>query len=433
MIQHIVAVANLIFLGFMAWMIWRKQSSLKNLYWPTLLFKVGAGIALGVVYTYYYTIADTLAYHEDGTKLSNLARTDFASYLRFFNEAGEQYSFWHRLNFKTPRALFLSKITSVFCLLTSDNYWVISAYYSFFSFLAAWYLMKILIRLDESLKIPAIVALLLFPSIVFWTSGIMKETIAMASLYFISIIFLKIWLGERVKIAQWIVLPVACWLLWNLKYYYMAILLPVLATALMFNLFVFPYLKLKGLLVRIVLWIVIFLVPLYVASLIHPNFYPERFLTVVVDNYYDFLELSSPSDVAHFDGLEPTVTSLLIHAPKALTAALYRPWPWEVDGIFKVLAAAENVMLLLLTIGAITNWKQVVSSQHRVLLVSVIIYVVTLAIFLALSAPNFGTLIRYRVGFLPFFVMIISVNNPIISRTLAFMERTFPFLGRLTR
>jgi hypothetical protein len=37
----------------------------------------------------------------------------------------------------------------------------------------------------------------------------------------------------------------------------------------------------------------------------------------------------------------------------------------------------------------------------------VITYSVLLCIFLALSTPNFGTLIRYRVGFLPFLLVLI--------------------------
>jgi hypothetical protein len=36
-------------------------------------------------------------------------------------------------------------------------------------------------------------------------------------------------------------------------------------------------------------------------------------------------------------------------------------------------------------------------------------------VFLALSTPNFGTLSRYRAGFLPFFVFVIAYRNPIVE------------------
>lgn len=432
MMQFVVGGANLIVLFLIAWIIWRRQQALRSLYWPALMLKLIAGIALGLFYTYYFPISDSLAYHEDGAKLSQLARTDFAGYLAFFTNPGEDFSFWERLNFREPRALFLSQLTSIFCLITYDNYWIISIYYSMICFFATWYLLKILVRLDEKLKIAGIIALLLFPSIVFWTSGIMKETLAMSALYFIVFVFLKIWLKERVVILQWILLLIAGWILWNLKYYYMAIFLPVIATALMFRLFVFPNFTFRSVWFPIGLWLIIFLIPLYVATLVHPNFYPERFLTVIVDNYNAFIDQSSPDDVAHFSDLNPSVWAIIANAPNALFTALYRPMPWEANDVFKIFATVENVLLMFLTVTALFRWKDAFQSPHRFLIFSSLVYVVLLAIFLALSAPNFGTLTRYRVGFLPFFILIITVNNPFILRMLAFIETRFPFLGRLT-
>jgi hypothetical protein len=429
--ELIVTGANIIVLFSIAWMVWKKQSELRNLYWPALLLKCLAGIALGLIYTHYYHISDSWAYFEDGTKLSNLARHDFRDYIRFFDAPGEHYWFWPRLNFRQPRALFLSDITSVFCLLTGDNYWLISSYYSLICFLTAWLLVKTLRRLDNALTIPATIAFLFFPSVMFWTAGLMKETLAMASVYLIIVFFLKVWMGQRLRWWYWLVLIIACWLLWNLKYYYMAALLPVLATALIFRLFIFPNVSIKKTFYAGLLWVTIFMVPLFVASIVHPNFYPERFLSVIVENYHDFAGKSSPGGMVHYSDLEPTVGAILINVPSAFFAALYRPLPWEADVIFKVFMSIENVALLVLTIAALFNIKNAARGRHRFLVFSVLVYVGILAVFLGLSSPNFGTLVRYRVGFLPFFVLLITADNPVLSRITAFLERRFSFLGRV--
>jgi len=45
-----------------------------------------------------------------------------------------------------------------------------------------------------------------------------------------------------------------------------------------------------------------------------------------------------------------------------------------------------------------------------------------LAVFLALSTPNFGTLSRYRVGFIPFFVFLTACGNVLLER----LQRRMP-------
>jgi len=135
----IVAVLNIGFLTFIAYRIWRKNvSAIRKFFWPALLFKLIAGILLGVMYAYYYTVGDTFNYFDDGVKLATIARSDVKSYLGFLWSGDSTSSVWSELLYKQPRAMFLSKITSVFCILTFDNYWIISLYFSAISFFCTW-------------------------------------------------------------------------------------------------------------------------------------------------------------------------------------------------------------------------------------------------------------------------------------------------------
>ena len=79
---------------------------------------------------------------------------------------------------REPRTTFFIKIVSVFYLLTSNNYWITSIYFSLISFLGSWILTNELVKHNRRLKIPAVLALFYFPEFVFWTSGILKESIA---------------------------------------------------------------------------------------------------------------------------------------------------------------------------------------------------------------------------------------------------------------
>jgi hypothetical protein len=47
-----------------------------------------------------------------------------------------------------------------------------------------------------------------------------------------------------------------------------------------------------------------------------------------------------------------------------------------------------------------------------------------LAIFLALSTPNFGTLSRYKIGFFPFLVFLTLYKNPLLGKIMQFTQRS---------
>ncbi|HYG19779.1 MAG TPA: hypothetical protein VD816_12665, partial [Ohtaekwangia sp.] len=212
--------------------------------------------------------------------------------------------------------------------------------------------------------------------------------------------------------------------------YYLAVLLPVLLTALAMRFFVSPRFPVGRPVMSLILWVVIFTIPLYAASVIHPNFYPERFLEVIVSNYESFIEISDPGDAIVYENLQPDAGHILWHTPKALLSGLFRPLLWESQNGLQLVIAMENTVLLICFIAAMASWKYVFRSTYRVLIFSAIVYIFLLCVFLALSTPNFGTLVRYRVGFLPFFILLILIKNPLTRRLGAFIERTFFHIGR---
>jgi hypothetical protein len=409
----VVNVAVLMLLSYRLWSL--DKSSLKKFFWPALILKSIAGISLGLVYAYYYTVGDTFVYFLDGIKLAELARNDIGTYLRFLWSGDESFDVWDQLWYRQPRAMFLSKVTSVSCILSGENYWIISLHFSFISFLSAWTLTKKIVEFNNDARPGAILAFLFFPSIVFWSSGLIKESIAIAALFFLCFIFLKVWMHEKPGIAQWALATLSLWWLWNLKYYYLAIFLPVAITTLIAR-YLYMKLAVEKLPLKALLWIFLFLIPLLLVSILHPNFYLERFTQVVVASYNDFLAISEPEDVIHYHSLNSSLLSILLNAPWALFSGLFRPMFFETHTVFQWFIALENLMLLVLVISASTRIKQLMTSKHRLILFSIIIYTVVLCVFLALSTPNFGTLSRYRVGFIPFLVLVLCLENPLISK-----------------
>lgn len=419
------AILNAGIILFLAYRIWSGDDSpVKIFFWPALIFKLLAGLCLGLLYRYYYNGGDTLTYFEEGAKLSALARSDLLLYIRFLWSGDESFSAWNSLTLLQPRALFMIKVVSVVNLFSHDNYWISSLYFSFLSFLSAWIVVKTIVQLSVSLRYIAVAGFLFFPSVVFWSSGLIKESLAIASLFFLVAVFLKAWMRERINVWEWLLLPLNLWLLWKLKYYYLAVFVPIATASLVVRLLFSGPLKSLPRFYHLVAWCVVFLVPLFAIALVRPNFHPDRFLHVVVSNYTEFHALSDADDLIYYKELKPTIGSMLRNAPWALFSGLYRPLPWEAGTVLKFLISMENVVLIILSAAALGNVATLARSPNRLLLCSILLYVVMLCIFLALSTPNFGTLARYRVAFLPFFFLLVSLQNPVLIRLERLIQRS---------
>ena len=402
---------------------YRTSNALKTIFWPAIVFKSVAGIGVGILYMFYYKQGDTLAFFSDGVQLAELARADLSSYLYFLWSSDYPGDVFVQLAFGDQRAVFMDKIVSIFCLLGFDNYWLISFYLTLISFLGSWYLVKCVHLEFPHAAPPAVVAFLFFPSIVFWTSGLIKETIAMAGLYFLSGLLMKIWKQRHITIVESALALLAAYLLWTLKYYFAGMFFAT-AGATLISRFIGTRIKRTQFgAAPFIIWILVLTLLITGVTFLHPNFRIHKLLTVMVWNYEAFVEFSKPEGVISFYNMEPTVTSMLMNSPKALVSGLYRPLFFDAHNLLAFLLSIENLILVSLSVIAIPHTGKLFESGVGILLYAILVYVILLAIFITLSTPNLGTLARYRVGYLPFFVFLLLLAPPVALR----LQKLFRF------
>lgn len=377
-------------------------SSIRAFYFPALFYKTGMGLALGWIYHFYYPGGDTIYVFEDATTLAHLASTDFSAYIqaiftgRFLPE-GLHYV-------EQPRALFFARIVSFFSLITANNYWLTAVYCSLLSFGAVWYLCTVLVRLFGHRRATA-AAFLFYPSAVFWSAGIIKESIALSFVCLIVACMLW-WVRKEQKSGKEKAMLLFCfllsaWLLWKIKYYYAAVLVP-LAISVM----VLYHLRIR-LLYKVLSAGGVFVVLLWIASWLHPNLHFSNLLRVLVANHDLFLQVSEPGDTIGFIQLQPHLKSLLQNFPLALFSGLFRPLPWDGSTTLHLLNGLENLALLSIVLLGLYSWlagKIVV--QEKLLVSAAVAYILLLSVLLAFSTPNFGTLMRYKAVFLPYLSLV---------------------------
>ncbi|MBC8109901.1 MAG: hypothetical protein H7Y04_02455 [Verrucomicrobia bacterium] len=377
-----------------------------------LTVKLASGIIMGLIYKYYYANpqADTFTYFESTLKLIDLFENQKDVFFQvFLYDNLSQAGF-----FADKRSLLFIKILFPLVLVCNQNYWLSGIYLSFFSFYGMWRLANVFTLKFPKQKQGAILAFLYFPSVVFWSSGILKEGLVMAllclslSFLFENHFFRRSFtsLKGMSKIAF---ISVSIYVILVIKYYYLAVLLPVLI-GYFFTDFLIEYIqkqKLSFSFQVIIFFFITFLV-LIGSTFLNPNLYFSNFLQALVANHNKMLQYSPKSLAIQFSDLEPEVFSLLKNLPLALVSGLFRPFFWECRTVFQWVMGIENFFLLIWTIQAILNKK---FNQISLLGLAGLTYILLLAMLLAFSSPNLGTLARYKVVFLPFLVYLLSFRK----------------------
>ena len=417
-------IGGCLFIYFIIRVYQSQAPSLQVFFWPGLVLKLLGGISLGLIYTYYYSEGDTFGFFIDAQKVAGLIHANPGDYFSFLLFGNDAYPIALELVNVQVRSLFLVKILSGVSLIAFDNYWITSFYLSILSFLGSWYLFTRINLIYTKVVVSSAISFLALPSFLFWSSGVIKESLASGAIMFLSGLFLLLIKNQKLKYWEWIIGLISVLILWNLKYYWAALFIPAALTSLI----VIRYLRilipdnLKSL--ELLIWIAVFFLLVLIASTVHPNFYLSRILTVIVENHNAYAMLSGDKPFIHFTYLEPTWNSIAVNSPWALFSGIFRPFVLEASTPFQWMIAIENLMLLLLTIYNLRYISQFWNSSERLLIFGLIIYILLLAIFLTLSTPNLGTLSRYRVGFLPFLFFLLLCYP--VGRFSRFFKLTLP-------
>lgn len=425
MSQYFIYFVNIIFITLIIGLFarYQKNTTLFRFFYAGLGAKVVCSVLFGLLYKYYYQNGDTFIIFSDASSIAKILPQNPKKYLEMlflgdFSGIDSSYLYF----FGQSTTLLMSRILSVFCLLCDSNYWLVGIYLAVFSYIPVYRLANRLANIFPNAQLAAVIAFLGVPSVVFWSSGVCKETILLPFICLLGDIFLryvypntqklkdnKILKSPYLTILKDILFSLFCFLIiWKLKYYYAGVLL-ICMFAFLLNMYLervflkkiyekYPFLS---------YFMVVFLMLIIVfpAGFLHWNLQPYYFLKAIEQNHDQIYNIK-PQDAIQFNHLKGNWSSLLENTPLAMFSGLFRIFLWESKTFFQGLAGAENLVILGLFVVSLVRWWQN-GRYFSTLIFVILIYIVVLATMLALSSPNFGTLSRYKVGFVPFEVYLI--------------------------
>ena len=308
---------------------------------------------------------------------------------------------------------FLIKLLSVLNLASLGNAWLNGLYLTLFCFVGSWQLMHAVGEAFTPAQAgAAVVAWLAWPSVVYWSAGITKESVLVGSGAWLTALVVGWLYGGRavrpISVAGALLLAV---LHFKMRFFFAGLLLGGLTSLVVVRL-VHDIGGARRRLTQLVIIVVVLVGGIRLAAEIIPVLRLNKFTNQLSNNYYELLRVSQDRPHIEYPDLKPTLTSMVGYAPQAIANSVTRPWPWEDKQLLYVLAGLENLLLVTLIAVALVALAQRKPGQLPFALTVVLtLYCLALAALLGLSTPNLGTLNRYRAALLPFLVFLVLQNE----------------------
>jgi hypothetical protein len=405
---------------------------------PALTLRIVGALALGIIYQFYYSGGDTYNYHTYGSRQVWEAFMDSPEkgVQLFFSDGNNlvgihEYA-WKIPMLKDPSSYNVIRVASFFDLFTFSTYSATAICFALLSFLGAWLLFVSFYKFHPDMHRGIAIATLFIPSVIFWGSGILKDTITLACLGMGTYFCRDFIFNRRIRLLHVLTALLAVYIIFLIKKYILLCFLPALVV--MF--FGHAAKSFQNPVLRLLLLPVIILITGFAA-------YKSVMLVSEDDRRYSVDQLANTAKVTAYDiafqtgrdagstyalgELDGSFGSMLRLAPQAINVSLFRPYLWEVRNPLMLISALESTLFLLASLYIVGRYIR--HLPHAITNPDVLfclVFSVSFAFAVGVSTFNFGTLSRYKIPLLPFYMLSLVFlhnyskrdrNRPALERT----------------
>lgn len=393
--------------------------------------KILAGFALTVIYTQYYTNrneADTFRYFDDSYHLHKAASENPQAYFKMLlgSDDGEDLMpYLDGMNnwFPAERTTFYNdnrtviRINALLRWVSFGSYYFHVLVFSFLAFYGLTFIYKAFHRYFSGKKFLLGIILFFMPSLVFWSSGILKEG-PLLFVFGITLNILNKIFTTRSYWVHYILLAFCTLFLFHLKFYVGLLLIPA-TTGYLWIL----YPKGPHPVVKSILNFSGYFLIAVLFDLLNKNW---SLFTVLKWKRSDFLGLAGVMNAKSLIGtgnLEDNWFSFLVHVPLGFFNTLTRPFLWEVYSFVLLPNAIENVIILIF-IALSIFWGR--KKHFQKIGYFFIMYAFGLMTIIGMVTPIMGSLVRYKIPAIPFLLMffLLFLDKDKVLNKLPFLKRS---------
>jgi hypothetical protein len=404
-------------------------NKLNRKYFMQLLSAKFAGaIAMGLIYYFYYEGGDTTLYFDLARYIArSFSENPSATYKLIFLPIDTNDTSLYRYvgaNIFYMKGdsdtYFFIRFVSLFNILSFNTYSVSALFFACLSFIGSWAVYLVFIDVYPQLTKQLSWAILFIPSVVFWGSGMMKDSITLCSIGLIFYGFYHVFVKKKNITKGGILLVVGLLMIMSIRVHYLYCLIPALMLWLYlkfrdnirsrtFKVVATPFLLVMGTILG------------YFASvkLTEESAYNIDNLankTKVTSTYLQAVGQGSAYDLGEYDG---TLLGMARLFPQATGTALFRPFLWEARNPVSLIAALESTLFLFLTLRLLykVKWKRLVAvvfSEHLVFVS--LAFAIAFSFSVGIASGNFGTLVRYKIQMMPFYMAALIIIQELTKK-----------------
>lgn len=400
------------------------NSATSKYFIPALSAKFVGAISLGLIYQFYYGGGDTIAaYHNGGAQIW---KAFLESPLIAFQllTAGKEYegaTFFYASNIISYGDLptyFIVRLVGLFSLFTVNSYYANALLFATISFSGSWALFHAFHKLYPHLTRKTAIIVLFIPSVVFWGSGILKDTITFAAVGWLFYAFSNIFLLKKTSTLNIIILIVSGALILHIKIYIALCLFP----SLIILYFIQKSKSIRNKVIRVLIapmllvlaGVLSFQAVNYLGS-INRLYSIDQFAHRVQVNAEWLRFVSNQQGGAYYslgDTDDFTNAGLARNFIPAVMVTLFRPYLWEVKNPVMLLSALESLSVLFFCIYIIYKSglnNLIKKTTGNPIVFSFFVFSILFSFAIGVSTYNFGTLVRYKIPMIPFFLMALLI------------------------
>ncbi|MFH2142209.1 MAG: hypothetical protein ABIJ97_07300 [Bacteroidota bacterium] len=420
-------------------------------YIPGLFVKIFGGLAVVLIYLFYYDGGDTVAYYDTASGLAKLSTIKFRTFLSIMTGHLSYENYWiyytnvHEAHyFSDPQSFVVVRISAIFALVCFNSFFCTTILVATFTYFGIWKLYRLITELYPANISRISLAVLFVPSVFFWGSGILKDsyTLSMSCLFVASGYCLFIF--KRNILRNIIGLVFSSFILISIKpYIFNAAFLGLIIMVMHSRLLATKNLSVKYIvfpigsviMISAGIWIMFSLAGLSNQAYGSLDKVVEKAILTQYDLKQEYYG-GNRFDIGYID---PTFWGMVGKAPDAIAAGLFRPYIWETRNPVMFISGLENLGILFLAVYSGFLCIVVIFKGGRKLITKALfgdsfilfslIFSLIFAFSVGLTTANFGALVRYRIPLTPFFVSALFIITYRLNREITEHDERTKFVS----
>lgn len=396
-----------------------------------LNYKIGGVIGFMGIYWLYYNGGDNTAFF----------CTVEPTYKLFFKDPSKFFSFVFSSELNYPQecmyycrskgvgylargsaALTTIRICALLNLFAFNSYVALTLLTAFISYIFTWRAFRLFASLYPPLEKEFVIAFLMIPSVLFWGSGIGKDSISFACIMNMVYCFYEAVIQRKRGLRNIILFVITAYIISLIRSYILYTVLPgllLMAGIYYRNLF-------QNVIVRFVA------LPIFLAAGIAGSFFMIKSIgSSATASSYSLDKLGKTAEGFHSwhttlgetqggsfyslgDDVDYSPVGIMKKAPLALVITLFGPFIWQIRNPVMMMSGVESLIFLYFFIRVFFTVKlykayDILFKDHVLMLC--VLVVVVLGIAIGITSFNYGALVRYKIPTLPFFAVLIAIAN----------------------